>query len=151
MAEILALDLANKTGWALSPERSGTHNFHFAAEEVLGARVSRCHAWVFDLTADEPVEAIYYEQSHMRGGPATRSAMALICAVEMFAYDHRIPVYPVHTGTLKLHATGDGKAKKPDMVSAAIDAFSSVEVVDDNHADALWLWDYAQNQPRESI
>ena len=42
-----------------------------------------------------------------------------------------------HTATIKKYATGKGNAKKPHMLDAAKARWTGI--VDDNHADALWL------------
>lgn len=147
MTAILALDMANKTGWAENVfDTNGTHEFGFMPAEVMGARFSRMSEFLDDSFGECHWESVYYEQAHQRGGAATRSAMALICAVEQFAYARRIPIYPVHTATLKKHATGSGRAQKFEIVNAAKEAWPEIEIIDDNHADALWLLDYAENQ-----
>ena len=50
----------------------------------------------------------------------------------------------VGVGTIKKHATGNGHAKKDAMIMAASLKFKGTNVIDDNHADALHLLDYAQ-------
>ena len=49
----------------------------------------------------------------------------------------------VGVGTIKKHATGNGHAKKDAMILAATLKWPDINIIDDNHADALWLLDYA--------
>ena len=50
----------------------------------------------------------------------------------------------IGVGAIKKHATGNGHSKKDAMIASASLKFKSVNVIDDNHADALWLLDYAK-------
>jgi crossover junction endodeoxyribonuclease RuvC len=44
---------------------------------------------------------------------------------------------------IKKHATGKGNAKKDAMIESARKKFPNIEIVDDNHADAIWIYDLA--------
>ena len=141
---ILALDPANLCGWAENrTPASGTHNFNFMPEEILGARVARMVEFL-ELKGDD-YDCIYYEAPFSRGMAATQSASALSNAIEYYCYKNMIPVYPVSAVAVKQHATGDGRADKNAMIMAAMDAFPLTLIQDDNHADALWLLDFAEN------
>lgn len=50
-----------------------------------------------------------------------------------------VPVAMVPPSTLKVYATGSGKADKAAMLQAARDKWPDVEFEDDNAADACWL------------
>lgn len=52
---------------------------------------------------------------------------------------HGIPVLVVHPGTLKRYATGKGNADKPEMRTAAREAWPEVVTVKTDEDDALWL------------
>ena len=45
--------------------------------------------------------------------------------------------------TIKKHATGSGNADKKQMVMAAITKYPKINILNDDHADALHLLDYA--------
>ncbi|MBM3273404.1 hypothetical protein FJY94_09270, partial [Candidatus Kaiserbacteria bacterium] len=57
---------------------------------------------------------------------------------------HQIPYQGVPVGTIKKHATGKGNAGKAEMIAAA--KALGFAPVDDNHADALALLDWAMAQ-----
>lgn len=64
---------------------------------------------------------------------------------EMVAHKRGLPVpLVVQNTTIKKHWTGSGRARKPDMVYLATQRGWRAE--DDNHADALALWDYTAGQ-----
>ena len=49
---------------------------------------------------------------------------------------------PIHTGALKKWATGKGNTGKPGMMKRAAELYPDIEIIDDNHADALLLLSY---------
>jgi len=128
MRTVIALDLGTHTGMAgctLSAEMPPTpwvcsftvpgykwrgQAFAYFADTVQGHLAGQLRGTV----------EIVYEQAHHRGGPATRFALGLSAIVEMWAGRHGIPCYPVHTATLKLRATGNGRASKEQMRVAAL-------------------------------
>ena len=70
--------------------------------------------------------------------------VGLVTVIEMAAYVSECRVMSCHTGTLKLYATGNGKAEKHEMQAAAEALNPTIEILDDNHCDALWLLHWAQ-------
>lgn len=69
--------------------------------------------------------------AHVYGG--LRAVLTELC------YGLAIPVMEHEVGHLKQFATGKGNAAKPAMIAAAAAAWPDVELIDDNHADAMWL------------
>ena len=142
---ILALDLATKTGWAThinSIRHSGIQDFSLARGESVGMRFLKLRGWLNrmrELMAR--IDVIYYEQAHHRGGGATAAGVGFVTEVLAFAAGHNIETAPVHTGTLKKFATGKGNASKDEMIQAAINR--GYRPKDDNEADAALLLDYA--------
>jgi len=105
-------------------------------------RFLRFRAWLGEMNALLlPINVIYYEQAHQRGGAATQLAYGMITDVLAFAADKHIETAPVHTAKLKKFATGSGRANKDDMIDAARRAGYGPQ--DDNEADAIWLREYA--------
>jgi len=148
--KILALDLATKTGWATNAhgKRSGTVEFPVKRGESPGMRFLRCRAWLCEtlkLLGGE-IDIIVYEQAHHRGGAATSVAIGLITEVQAFAAEHGIELMNAHASTLKKFATGNGRASKTDMISAAKAKGWNPE--DDNEADAAMLLEYALSELR---
>ena len=141
---VLALDLGTRTGWAVTPSESGVWRFpsikgaHPGNRLLQFERTIRDYVRVSDLVVYEKV------MGHGKGGTA---AAHLYGAFEGFLFAtcavDDTPVRSCHVGTLKKHATGNGRASKEEMIIAAQDAFG-MKVQDDNHADALWLLDWAR-------
>lgn len=48
-------------------------------------------------------------------------------------------------GRIKKFATGKGNASKQEMIDAAKNRWSGIPIIDDNHADALWITAYGCN------
>ena len=139
---ILALDLATKTGWAHSDGTSGVKCYDWAGVPN-DQRWHQHFDWLSEVLADKEADAIVYEQAHHRGGAATRIAVGLVTVTELFANCLRLQVKPYHTATIKKHATGKGNAKKHEMYAAAKQRNPDREFIDDNEIDALFLLDLA--------
>jgi len=134
---ILALDLATRTGWAHSCGESGVQDFSPRRGDSPGMKWLAVRAWLNRVADMAQIDLIAYEQTHHRGGAATHSGHAMIAIVEAFAAEKQIQITSRHTGTIKKYATGKGNADKVAMLSAARSRWG--RVIDDNHADALWL------------
>lgn len=141
---LLALDLANKTGWAHSNGASGTQAFTPRRGDSPGMRWIEFRAWLCRLLDAAPADVIVYEQAHHRGGAATHVAHSLISCVETVAAERGIEVTSRHTATIKMHALGSGRGGKPEMVAAALERGWNPQ--DDNEADALWLLDLVKRE-----
>jgi hypothetical protein len=153
---VLSLDLATKTGWALRDRSgrftSGVQEFVLKRGESKGMRFLRFRKWLSDIfklvemgkgfSSDLP-GLVVYEQAHHRGGHATELAVGLVTDVLAEAARHGLEHMPVHTASLKKWATGKGNSGKPLMIARAKELYPNVEIIDDNHADALLLLKYA--------
>lgn len=139
--KILALDLATKTGWAHSDGSSGV--FELPEAQHRGARWNAFACWLDRMLLEHPADLVVYEQAHHRGGFATRFALALVTETERMAAWNNAEVRPYHSATIKKHATGNARAKKDEMLAAALDRNPSRLFQDDNEVDALFLLDLA--------
>lgn len=145
---VLALDLATTTGWALSEDgriESGVESFAVARHESRGMRFVRFNRWLLRVV-DTRRPLIVYEQAHQRGGAATEVAAGFITRVHEFCALHALEFSSVHTATLKKWTTGKGNAKKPDMIAAAARRgwlTGPIREIDDNECDAVALLHYA--------
>jgi hypothetical protein len=153
---MLALDLATKTGWAMKDRTgaiaSGMQEFALKRGESKGMRFLRFRKWLREMLAlgeigtsfseDEP-GVIAFEQAHHRGGAATELCVGLM--TDTLAEAARISAehMPIHTGQLKKWATGKGNTGKAGMMARAQELYPGIELIDDNHADALLLLSYA--------
>lgn len=142
---ILALDMAKRTGWAHSRGDSGVVDFGDEETTPLAERLARFREWLHEMLVYRKTDALVYEEAHMRGGPATRSALGFQTVALLAARDFGLAMHGVHTGTLKKHATGNGHASKNDMLVAAIQQHPTLRLQDDNHVDALWLLHWGQS------
>jgi Holliday junction resolvasome RuvABC endonuclease subunit len=144
---ILALDLGQKTGWAVRNAHgaiaSGTVEFKPGRFEGGGMIYLRFHAWLqeVDETAGG-IGAVYFEEvrSH-RGVAASHAYGGFLAHLTAWAEANTIPYRGVPVATIKRHATGKGNADK-EAVVAAVQALG-FDPVDDNEADALALLDWA--------
>ncbi len=138
---ILALDLATKTGWAHSLGPSGTQDFKPRRGDSPGMRWIEFRAWLVRVLDAAPTDVVGYEQAHHRGGAATHVAHSLISIVEAVTAERGIEITNRHTATIKKHALGTGRGDKDAMIKAARVKFPRKDIADDNEADALWLLD----------
>ena len=144
---ILALDLGQKTGWAVRNAdgaiASGTVEFKPGRFEGGGMVYLRFRAWLqeVDETAGG-VGAVYFEEVHSHRGVAAAHAYGgFLAHLTAWAEANKIPYAGVPIATIKRHATGRGNADK-DAVIAAVRALG-FDPADDNEADALALLDWA--------
>lgn len=127
---ILALDMATSTGWALMDRQgnvtSGVQRFDLGRGESPGMRFLRFRRWLQELIHPRrawgechSVDVLAFERAHHRGGHATALAAGLQAIVQEEAARLGIETLPVHTATIKKHATGKGNADKQAMLLAA--------------------------------
>ena len=142
---ILALDIATKTGWA-TETAGGVWGLEPNRGESIGMRVVRFKAKVIELIDLEDIDLIVYER------PAGRNTRAIMTQSEMIGVlidlceDRGINYACYSAGEIKKHATGKGNANKDMMVQHAKDKWKDKTIIDDNHADALWLLDLAKKK-----
>lgn len=145
---ILAIDPATKCGWAIGDERGvqagGVFDVSIRRDESAGMRLIRLRSKLNALAESGPIDLLVYEAAR-NAGP--RMQGALVCqamlqgVIQLWAEDNKIEFKGLSPSEVKKHATGKGNAKKQQMIDAAKAKFGHVE--DDNHADALWILDYA--------
>jgi hypothetical protein len=139
---VLSLDLGIHTGWALMENgqlESGTQVFDIQRGESPGMRWIRFSRWLATMAlhpSGEPrVKLIAYEQTHHRGGAATHLGENFVGRIEEFCAAHGIEHAGVHTATLKKFTTGNGHAKKWEMLAAVSEKWK--KVTDEDEADAI--------------
>jgi Holliday junction resolvasome RuvABC endonuclease subunit len=143
---ILALDLGARTGYCLgetSIVKSGVLELADKKDPQPARRFIQLNSKLCDLAEGRVITRIFYEAPHMRGYAATFSLMGLAAAVEAWAFRRGLPrPTRVHSGTIKKHVTGNGRAEKIDVMQA-VQARIGLQIHDDNEADAIALWLYA--------
>lgn len=141
--KILALDIATKTGWR-TPTSSGVWDLKPTRGESAGMRVVRFKAKVKELLSLENINIVSYER------PAGLQKSSIMVASEMIGVlmdlciELGIEYCSYSAKEIKKFATGNGNAGKPLMIQAARDL--GFEVIDDNHADAIHLYNYTNQE-----
>jgi Holliday junction resolvasome RuvABC endonuclease subunit len=143
---ILALDPATNMGWALSPLISGVWDLSIRRDESMGMKFMRLRAKLNELLENYQIKLVVYEAARnaspkMQGSLVHQAQLqaiiidwALLNGVESKGYSPK---------ELKKWATGNGNAGKPLMVATAKKFWPEVNILDDDHADALLLWKMA--------
>lgn len=151
----LGLDIATTTGWAIAEAAEGKRTLFHCGEWALGKTDGR-GLLTFDKKLELQLaqgvtrvacEDVLFIRSRAQG----HSYGALRGMVLKTCYDWGVPVLWVPVQRVKRHATGSGAADKADMVAAASKRFGPSVAGDaeltDNMADALWVLDYALQNP----
>ena len=140
--KILALDVATKTGWRTETS-SGVWDFNKSKRgDSYGMRLIRFKSSLKEIMAMEEIDIVVYER------PAGMFKSSIIVASEMIGVlialcEEREIQYTAYSATeIKKFATGKGNAKKQDMIDSAVEL--GFNVVDDNHADAIHLYNLAK-------
>lgn len=139
---VLALDLATKTGWAIRL-RDGTVKYGvFDAKSSNGThegqRFVNFRHFLSDLIATHDIHHVTYEDirrhmstmsAHVHGG--LKAITLMLCAA------HNLEMSCKGVGVIKKHWVGTGRASKEEMIVEAVKRGYRPE--DDNVADALAL------------
>jgi hypothetical protein len=147
---ILALDLGQRTGWAVRNRdgaiASGVHEFRPGRFEGGGMIWLRFRAWLqeIDEAAGKVSGVVFEEVVAHRGVAASHCYAGFLAHLTAWAEANRIPYQGVPVGTIKRHIAGKGNADKAAVI-AAVKALG-FNPIDDNEADALalLLWAIAQ-------
>src|SRR5512134_3073077 len=144
---ILALDLGQRTGWAVRNRdgaiASGVQEFRPGRFEGGGMIWLRFRAWLqeIDETTGGVGVVVFEEVVAHRAVAASHCYAGFLAHLTAWAEANRIPYQGVPVGTIKRHVTGKGNADKAAVI-AAVQALG-FHPVDDNEADALALLDWA--------
>jgi Holliday junction resolvasome RuvABC endonuclease subunit len=147
---ILALDCATKTGWALADGNgkiieSGVQDFSKRRGESNGILFMKFRKWLSELIISTEATVIAYERAHFRGGAATEICVGLQTRVQELSAEKELNVLPIHTAELKKFATGRGNADKSEMINIASLIIGRTPQ-DDNEADAIHLARFAARE-----
>lgn len=149
---VLALDLATQTGFALRRKdgkvESGSLSLAMRKHENSGSRWLKLRHWLQDMHAKHEIDEVHFEDCVILSGPGqTQTARVyggFVATVEMYC-EHRQIAYHLHRiGAWKKRFTGNGAAKKPDVI--AVCKQLGFNPVDSNEADALAILHVALGQ-----
>ena len=90
--------------------------------------------------------AVHRQAVAQRPNPIPQVQAQLQAVIEIHCHDCRIDYKGYSPGEIKKYATGKGNASKDVMLAAARERWRDIDVIDDNHADALWLLDLAEKE-----
>jgi len=147
---ILAIDIGTTTGWALGMRdgalHGGSESFAPRRNDGPGQRWLKFAAFLGERARQAgEIHAVYYElvlrhtavqAAHVYGGFEAH--------LQAWADRNRLRLVGVPVPVIKKSATGKGNADKDAMVAAM--RARGHRVVDDNHADALALLEYARRE-----
>jgi len=142
---ILALDPGTHCGYALGPFESGVWNLSVGRHEGGGMRFVRLRNYL--IKACEGIELVVYEE--VRGHKGTDAAQiygGIIAIIQEHCELKEIPYQGVPVGTIKRFGSGKGNSNKEVMLAAAQKRWPKLDIVDDNQADALFLWAWANEE-----
>ena len=137
---MIALDIATKCGWATNTS-SGMWDLKPRHGESVGMRVIRFKSKILELVSIEKPDIIGYERPSGRNSRAIQVQSEMIGVLFDICHSQDIEYCSYIPSEIKRHATGKGNSGKPLMVSTAEKKWPNIDIVDDNHADALWLLD----------
>lgn len=142
--KILALDIATKTGWATEQE-SGVFDFTVKRGETSGLIPLRFKAKIKELITISDITIVAYERPAGRNIHSIMLASKMIAHLEEYCIENNIELATYSAKEIKKSWTGNGNAGKPLMISEAKKRFPDLEIIDDNHADALALLEHAKS------
>lgn len=145
MNNILALDIATKTGWA-TKDASGVWDFKLKRGESEGMKVVRFKSKLREIIKLQEINIIAYERPAGLHASSIITASKFLGILEETAEELGINYSGYSATEIKKHATGKGNVKKDLMIAAAKLKFKHIEIIDDNHADALWLYHMVFNE-----
>lgn len=150
--KLLALDLAQATGWSVGQEGSilaaGVKSFEPKRGDSLGLRWILYRAWLSGMLDEHAPDAVVWEQAflgQMRSKYVAEWALGLRTLTQEECDRRGIQYREVHNTQVKLHATGCGNADKAAMQIAACAKWLLYRAhldLGSDEADARWLCDY---------
>lgn len=135
---IAALDISLNTGWATGAAgviSFGTRSFSASAGDDARAG-RRFREWVNGFLDEKKPAVLVIERPFFRGD-CTWLLVGLAWEAHRSAEERGIPRFDYQPSTIKKFLTGDGRAKKPQMVQAA--RARGFNVSSDHEADAIGL------------
>ena len=144
---ILAIDPATKCGFAHSCGISGTWDLSVRRDESAGMRLFRFRGKLAEVAKAAGVDVVVYEGAR-HAAPGMQGALVVQSTIQgvlqLWCEDNGVEYRAYSPSEAKKLATGKGNANKAAMQKAAGEKWPGLEIVDDNHADALWLLELAK-------
>lgn len=141
---ILALDVATKTGWATA-SASGTWDFTLKRDESSGMRIIRFKSKLKEIVKLEDIDMVCFERTAGHHQAAVIVQAELHGVLKLFCEENEIPYRAFSASEIKKFATGKGNASKKLMMVACKARLKKMPK-DDNEADALWVYHLAKKE-----
>lgn len=144
-ARVLALDLAQTSGWALIGNgviTSGSQCFASKPKKGHspheGNNFCRFDNWIRDRLCDDKPEAVCFEEVFRWMSSSAAHSFCGFRAIMMVQCTRKgIPCYGYSPTTIKKAWTGNGAAKKELMMETTLMRFPDIDLTDNNEADAI--------------
>lgn len=130
---VLALDLGERTGWALSDNHGNvvdSGSIRFTGETKLRYGALLC--WLEERL---PAEAIVIEAALPTKAVSNKDIIGYAAIAAAVAVKHGLDFEPYHNATVKKAVTGDGHATK-ETVRLFVERITGREVGSDDESDA---------------
>lgn len=142
---ILAIDPANETGWAVTREYYGIWNLKKHKDESVGIRLLRFQGQLKEICQLSNIQVIAYEKPGGRNYRAVINHAKIVGIIEQFCEKKGIESRGFSASEIKKFATGKGNSGKPEMIKAAQGRLGYIGN-NDNEADALWILELMKNE-----
>jgi len=145
---LLAIDFGRTFGWCYNPmNESGSI---FLESDDVGARFSQYYGWVH-MQFEKGIDRVAYEMPTAYHQPKTMSQHGFYEGViKMFCHTYKVPYTAVFPITLKQFICGTSKAKKDDMLKLIRTLYPNIEIYDDNHCDAICIWQWGKSEQAQA-
>ena len=143
--KILAIDPGTHCGWAITPLESGVWDLSPHRHEGGGMRFLRLRKYISEACMGTKL-VVYEEVRRHLGTDAAHIYGGIVAIIQEHCEAEKIAYQGVPVGTIKRFATGKGNSNKEVMLAVARLKWSEIDIVDDNQADALFLWAWANEE-----
>lgn len=133
---VLSLDIASTTGWALDTQVYGTWDLKTLKDESMGMKLIRFRSKLRIICESHDIEIMVYERPAGKHANSIIHQSKLIAVMEEFCEEKNIEYRAYSAKEIKKFATGNGNASKGDMIKAAKTKYG-YDGNDDNEADAI--------------
>lgn len=145
---ILAIDPAEKTGWATNAGNKdvewGMWDFKLKRDENFAFKLIRFKAKLEEAIKKYKIDLLVFERVSGVSSVAIMSHAKFVGVMEVMCTESGLPFKGYSAGEIKKHATGKGNAGKKEMLKKAIKDYG-YRGKDDNEADAICLLKFAED------
>ena len=142
--KILAIDPAEKTGWAVDKKIYGLWKFPKKKDETFGVKLIKFKKVLIEKIKEYNIELVVFEGVSGRFSGAIQSHSKFVAVIELVCLEMDIPYKGYKATEIKKFA-GKGNYNKKQMIQSAIRKYHYTGK-DDNEADALHLLHLAKTE-----